>query len=99
MILPLKPYQTDVLDSLSKFLKQCTRSGRPEAAFREAQERLGRVPLDYIPVHADGLDEDLPYVCARVPTGGGKTLLACHAIGIAMRDYLHTERSIALWLV
>ena len=30
----------------------------------------------------------LPYVCLRVPTGGGKTLLACHAVGIAMHELL-----------
>src|SRR3989338_1983580 len=41
----------------------------------------------------------MPYLCLRVPTGGGKTLLACHAAGIAMRDLLHAERGGVLWLV
>jgi type III restriction enzyme len=35
----------------------------------------------------------------RVPTGGGKTLLACHAVGCAMRDWLHADHAVVLWLV
>jgi type III restriction enzyme len=35
----------------------------------------------------------------RVPTGGGKTLLACYAAGLAMNELLHAERSVVLWLV
>lgn len=41
----------------------------------------------------------MPYICLRVPTGGGKTLLACHAVGSAIQDYLHAERAVVLWLV
>jgi type III restriction enzyme len=38
-------------------------------------------------------------VCLRVPTGGGKTLLAAHAIGTAVRDYQHAEHGVVLWFV
>jgi type III restriction enzyme len=41
----------------------------------------------------------LPYVCLRVPTGGGKTLMACHALGIVAKEYLQQERAVCLWLV
>src|SRR3990167_6068478 len=41
----------------------------------------------------------MPYVFLRVPTGGGKTLLACHAAGLAMGELLHAERAVVLWLV
>ena len=41
----------------------------------------------------------LPYVCLRIPTGGGKTLVACHSIGIAANDLLHTDNPVVLWLV
>jgi type III restriction enzyme len=41
----------------------------------------------------------MPYVCLRVPTGGGKTIMAAHAVGLAGREYLRTERVICLWLV
>lgn len=41
----------------------------------------------------------LPYICLRVPTGGGKTFMACHAVGIAAKAFLQTDRATCLWLV
>ena len=41
----------------------------------------------------------MPYVCLRVPTGGGKTVMASHAVGIAARDFLNADRVVCLWLV
>jgi len=41
----------------------------------------------------------LPYVCLRVPTGGGKTIMACHSLGIMGREFLQQERIVCLWLV
>jgi len=98
-MITLKDYQTRVLGSLSDFFRQCAKDGRPDAAFQAVQLRNGRQPVPYIPVHMAGLTPGMPYVCLRVPTGGGKTLLACHAAGIAMQDLLHAERAVVLWLV
>ena len=33
-----------------------------------------------------------------MPTGGGKTIIAAHAVGVATKKYLQTERSVVLWL-
>ena len=40
-----------------------------------------------------------PYVCLRLPTGGGKTFVAAHSIGVAARELLHTDEPLVLWLV
>ncbi len=98
-MITLKDYQIRVLDSLRDFFRQCSKDGRPDAAFQSVQIKNARHPLPYIPVHAAGLLPGMPYVCLRVPTGGGKTLLACYAAGIAMGELLHAERSVVLWLV
>ncbi len=98
-MIELKSYQSRVLDSLRKFLKLCSQTGNAEAAFREVttdEDTETSVPYEH--VNVAGLSE-LPYVCLRVPTGGGKTLLACHAAGIAMKELLHADRSVVLWLV
>ncbi len=95
----LKDYQTRVLGSLRDFFRQCSKDGRPEAAFQAVQLRNGGTPVPYVSVPATGLSLGMPYVCLRVPTGGGKTLLACHAAGLAMSELLHTERAVVLWLV
>jgi len=98
-MITLKDYQTRTLDSLRDFLRQCSKDGRPETAFQEMQVRNGRFPVPYIPVHTSGLRPEMPYVCLRLPTGGGKTLLACYSAGIAMNELLHAERAVVLWLV
>ena len=38
-------------------------------------------------------------MCIRIPTGGGKTVLASHSIEVAGREYLEVEFPIVLWLV
>ncbi|WP_372847329.1 DEAD/DEAH box helicase family protein [Pontiella sp.] len=98
-MIQLKDYQTRVLDSLRGFFRQCSRDGHPANAFHDMQLKNQRDPIPYIPVHAAGLAPDMPYVCLRVPTGGGKTLLACHTAGIAMKELLRAEQSVVLWLV
>jgi len=55
-----------------------------------------REPRPYRPL--PGL-EKASYVCLRLPTGGGKTLLAAHTVKIAADAYLERDFPIVLWLV
>ncbi|MEY2493393.1 MAG: type restriction enzyme [Verrucomicrobiota bacterium] len=98
MITP-KPYQTRVLDSLRDFFRVAARTQNPDPAFGEITARTFGTPSPYIPVTAAGMKPEMPYVCLRVPTGGGKTLLACYAAGLAMTDFMRAERAVVLWLV
>jgi len=98
-MITLKPYQERVLDSLREFFRQSSQDGRPEAAFQAAQIKNGREPVNYFPVDVPGLNQGMPYICLRVPTGGGKTLLACYAAGLAKEELLRAERAVVLWLV
>ena len=41
----------------------------------------------------------LPYVCLRVPTGGGKTILAAYSVSVAADSFLRTDTPTVLWLV
>ena len=50
------------------------------------------------------LDEsfgDTPFVCMKIPTGGGKTLVGCHAVNEIMKTALRDkmERGIVMWFV
>jgi len=98
-MITLKPYQSRVLDSLRDFFRIAAREQNPEPAFREITTRTFGTATPYIPVSVAGMKPQMPYVCLRVPTGGGKTLLACHAAGLAMTDFMRAERAVVLWLV
>ncbi len=98
-MIALKGYQTRALESLKDFLGQCARGVKPAEAFAATQARFGAPTQEYFPVTAAGLSPLMPSACLRVPTGGGKTLMACHAVGVAITDYLRAERGMVLWLV
>ena len=98
-MLVLKDYQNRVLDSLRQFFRECAQSGRPAEAFQTTLIANHQALRPYVPVLDPGLDPQMPYVCIRVPTGGGKTLLACHAAGIVLREYVREENGMVLWLV
>jgi type III restriction enzyme len=85
----LKEYQKRCLDALAGYLRRANAVGA-KMAFMEATEQ---------PYHSVPQLPGLPYVCVRVPTGGGKTVLAANAVGIAAREFLNIEQCLALWLV
>jgi len=47
----------------------------------------------------NGLNEPLPDIYLKVPTGGGKTLMACHAIDNVQKTYLKRQTGLVLWIV
>lgn len=89
----LKNYQKRTLDALADFLADA-RQVTVEEAFRRSQHRL---ELQEIPYRHYEFGE-MPYVCLRLPTGGGKTVLASHTIGVARRHCLEVDYPIVLWL-
>lgn len=99
----LKEYQNDALAALDAFLvaargqrtadaMQATFAGARRAALGDSAPTL-----PYHPFTAEA--PEIPIACLRVPTGGGKTLMAAHAIERAARLYVGTNTPLALWLV
>ncbi len=88
-MLELRGYQERSLGALERYLRAVPGQGA-KVAFIAQTDR---------PYHAVPQLPGLPYVCLRVPTGGGKTLMACHALGMAAREVLQAEHAVCLWLV
>jgi len=97
-MITLKDYQERVLDSLREFFRIAARTRDPALAYSDTTRRLGET-TPYLPVPSAGLGSGMPYVCLRVPTGGGKTLLACYAAGLAQHEFMRAVRAVVLWLV
>ena len=92
-MLKLKDYQDKALTELITFLHR-TRIVGVEAAWRESMVKLDRSSMAY-QHRAFG---DVSCVCLRIPTGGGKTVLAAHAIAQAGKALNDTDSPVALWL-
>lgn len=56
------------------------------------------VHADYIDRH-DGLNRPIPNICFKVPTAGGKTLLAASALDRLNADYFRQQTGFVLWVV
>lgn len=96
MDIQLKDFQTATLDKLREYLEAVRLSNDPEQEFlRLAQTENGGVPR-YNKIA--GL-ESVPYVCLRLPTGGGKTIAGAYAVRVAAESYIEKDFPVVLWLV
>ena len=94
-MLQLKNYQQAALDKLAAFLASARLDGNSARAFAKEQDAQG---YDKKYKSIKGL-EGVPYICLRLPTGGGKTLLGAYAIGVAAEEYLEQDYPVVIWLV
>ncbi|MGQ4582414.1 DEAD/DEAH box helicase family protein [Lysobacter sp. F60174L2] len=93
MALALKLYQQRALESLERFF-EAARLGAAAEAFTACVDE-GLVD-QYRPM--PGLPA-VPYVCLRIPTGGGKTVMGAHIIQSAGRALLEREFPLVMWMV
>jgi type III restriction enzyme len=101
----LKRYQERVIQEVGIFLDALAReqaAGNRHAsldAWDEAGKRFS-LPFGYR-ARRNGLNQDLPTFCVRVPTGGGKTLLATQILGLIYKTILKERNGagLVLWVV
>jgi type III restriction enzyme len=101
----LKKYQVRVLGEVRQFLEllaaEQARDNRHAAldAWDQAKQRFPIVG-NYAE-RKDGRGRDLPTFCVKVPTGGGKTLLATQILGLIHQTILESRNGagLVLWVV
>src|SRR3989344_3771892 len=102
MALQLKKYQKTTLDELQKYIAEM-KEYKPEKAAGVAFMTLRTDAQDNFPKDYHWIPElgRSPFVCIKVPTGGGKTLIAAHTVGIIFKDYLgeRNDRGLAMCFV
>jgi type III restriction enzyme len=87
--LDLKHYQTQALEALERYLRRAALLGAADAFSECTGYGYNTEPFG-----------ELPCVCLRIPTGGGKTLLAAHAVALLAREWPGRHpQPLALWLV
>ncbi len=87
----LKQYQKTTIEELKLYLEE-TNKFSPKHAFISLKDK---------PYKDEFFGEDVPFVCIKIPTGGGKTLVGCHAITEIMGSFLKEkmEKGIVMWFV
>lgn len=84
----LKKYQERSVEELKEYLQTLNKFG-PKHAFISAAGKA----------YKDQFFGDVPFVCVKIPTGGGKTFVACHSvretIDTTLKDKM--DKGIVLW--
>ena len=94
----LKAYQRDVLKEIGRYARTYAMLGDAATAYGVFLGAAGLTPgKDGVRAYHDDLS-GVPRVCAKVPTGGGKTLIGASAIDI-IADALPTHDEVVVWLV
>ncbi len=101
-MLQLKSYQQRTLDELKEFLTDTSKLVfgshlEPEKALKltfslKNEEKSYKSPADLV---------NTPYICIKIPTGGGKTLVASHSLSVIFDNYLQDKngKGLVMWYV
>ncbi len=84
----LKRYQENAIETLDQFL-ELLKKIKPRYAFTEITDNL----------YNHEWFGEVPFVCIRIPTGGGKTLVGCKAVERITANALHRDTGIVMWFV
>ncbi len=101
----LKEYQQKALEQVKRYLELLSQ-------WRKKAEAIPEAEIDF-PVKAwekadisrayhprkNGIGEHLPNFCLKIPTGGGKTLLAVKTVDLINHVYLKKRTGLVLWVV
>ncbi|MBR3241150.1 MAG: DEAD/DEAH box helicase family protein, partial [Parasporobacterium sp.] len=95
----LKNYQKNVISDLTRYLELLNETGNIGTAYRKLWEEKN-VPVGFggVPAYQNILP-GVPDLCFKVPTGGGKTFLACNAIKPVFVALPQTKIRAVVWLV
>lgn len=90
-MLQLKRYQEHTIQQIETYARLARQMRDADIAFYKLTKRPYKPAPDSL--------APVPYVCIQIPTGGGKTLIACHSVGKVFTHYLHCETGLVVWFV
>ncbi len=87
----LKKYQQKAIDKISRYLTEVEKYG-PKHSFISITEK---------PYKEEFFGARVPFICIKIPTGGGKTLVGCHSVTNIMDLFLQEkmDKGIVMWFV
>ena len=95
----LKKYQETVIEDLKNYLDNILITKNPSKAYTKLwNDKQVRVGYNGMPTYKDVLP-GVPSVCLKVPTGGGKTLLACASLKVIFDRMSIDKKKLVVWLV
>lgn len=95
----LKEYQQKTLGQLKQYLKLLAKEKDADNLRHASLDAWQGLGLEGYHERQNGLGQDLPNFCLKIPTGGGKTFLAVKTIDLINTIYLKKKTGLILWIV
>ena len=107
-MIQLKEYQQETLKAVRVYLEALAELRAKDVKARAIDAELG---IDWPPrawekvkggayvSRRNGLRQPLPSFCLKIPTGGGKTLLATKTVDLVNTHFRKSNRGLVLWVV
>jgi type III restriction enzyme len=107
----LKEYQTKVIEKFTLYLDELNTTHQKYLGYLEIDPDIAEgfdftstawkkakpaVPYKTI---VNGIHKYTPSICLKVPTGGGKTILATHCIDEIQHRFINQKTGVVLWIV
>lgn len=91
----MKRFQKAVIEDLTHYLDLLKYTKSSSRAFEEFwKEKAGLACESY-----QDILSDVPHICFKVPTGGGKTFIACNSISPIFSAFPSLKKKAVVWLV
>lgn len=95
----LKNYQKSVMRNLSSYMDCINNTANLFAAWEEYWRRQDiSVGFGGVPAYSNSI-KGVPHVCMKVPTGGGKTFMACSSVKRIFDEMPKDKPKVVVWLV
>lgn len=95
----LKKYQSQVISDLNRYCELVNETASVSKAYNAFwNEQNVNVGFGGLPSY-NNIVENTPHVCFKVPTGGGKTFLACNSLRVIFGNMPSKKTKLVVWLV
>lgn len=97
-IAALKAAGVDIPQGIDDFPRNAWNVLKARGTLPRFKSQVGLMVPEYVQ-RLDGRKRPIPHVCLKVPTGGGKTLLAAESVGRVQTDLFRRQTGLVLWIV
>ena len=95
----LKEFQIKTLAQVKNYLELVAKERKSGNLKHARTDAWVALELKNYKERSNGLGQDLPNFCLKIPTGGGKTFLAVKAIDLVNISYRQKQTGLILWVV